>query len=93
MAPDERVHRNYVAVWGWLVGLLVVGVVSASPPFPKAASLVVIFGAALAKALLVAANYMHLRFEPRLIYAIALAPIVLFVGLTLALLPDIVFGR
>ena len=93
MAPDERVHPNYVAVWGWLVGLLVVGVVSASLPFPKAASLVVIFGAALAKALLVAANYMHLRFEPRLIYAIALAPIVLFVGLTLALVPDIVFGR
>ncbi len=47
----------------------------------------------MAKALLVAANYMHLRFEPRLIYAIAIAPIVLFLGLTLALVPDIVFGH
>jgi len=36
---------------------------------------------------------MHLRFEPRLIYAIAITPIVLFVALTLALVRDIVFGR
>ncbi len=93
MATGERVHPNYVAVWGWLVALLIVGVGSASLPFPKAASLVVIFGAAVAKALLVAANYMHLRFEPRLIYAIAIAPIVLFVSLTLLLVPDIVFGH
>lgn len=93
MATGERVHPNYVAVWGWLVGLLIVGVLSATLPFPKAASLVIIFGAALAKALLVAANYMHLRFEPRLIYAIAITPIVLFLVLTLALVPDIVFGR
>jgi len=93
MASGERIHPNYVAVWGWLVGLLVVGVLSAILPFPKAASLVVIFGAAVAKALLVAANYMHLRFEPGLIYAIAISPIVLFVVLTLALVPDIVFGR
>ena len=90
---EARIHPNYVAVWGWLVGLLIVGVASASLPFPKAASLVVIFGAAVAKAVLVAANFMHLRFEPRLIYAIALAPLVLFVGLTLVLLPDIVFSR
>jgi len=93
MATGERVHPNYLAVWGWLVGLLIVGVLSATLPFPKAASLVVIFGAAIAKAILVAANYMHLRFEPRLIYAIVIAPLVLFVGLTLALVPDIVFGR
>jgi cytochrome c oxidase subunit IV len=55
-----------------------VGVLSAYWPFPKAASLVVIFGAALVKAVLVAANDMHLRFEPRLIYAIAMTPLLLF---------------
>jgi len=93
MAPGERVHPNYIAVWGWLVGLLIVGVLSATLPFPKAASLVIIFGAALAKALLVAGNYMHLRFEPRLIYAIAITPVVLFVLLTFVLIPDIVFKR
>lgn len=93
MATGERVQPNYVAVWGWLVGLLIVGVLSAILPFPKAASLVVIFGAALAKALLVAANYMHLRSESRLIYAIAIAPLLLFICLMLALVPDIVFGR
>jgi cytochrome c oxidase subunit IV len=70
-----------------------VGVLSAYLPFPKAASLVAIFGAVLAKALLVAANDMHLRFDSRLIYAIAMTPLILFACLTLALVPDIVFGR
>jgi hypothetical protein len=48
-----RVHPNYVAIWGWLVGLLIVGVASTYVPFPRAASLALIFGAALGKALLV----------------------------------------
>jgi caa(3)-type oxidase subunit IV len=93
MAIERRVHPNYVAVWGWLVGLLIIGTASTLFPLPRAASLVVIFGAAVAKALLVAANFMHLRFEPRLIYAIAIAPLILFLGLMLALVPDIVMGR
>jgi caa(3)-type oxidase subunit IV len=90
---QARRHPNYVAVWAWLVGLLVIGTGSTLLPLPRAASLAVIFGAAVAKALLVAANFMHLRFEPRLIYAIAIAPLILFVCLTLALVPDIVMGR
>jgi len=91
MTAEGRIHRNYVVVWGWLMALLIVGVLSAYLPFPKAASLVVIFGAGLVKAVLVAANDMHLRFEPRLIYAIAMTPLLLFTWLMPV--PDIVLGR
>lgn len=93
MTSGESARPNYVAVWGWLVMLLIVSVVTAYLPLPHTAVLLVIFGAAVAKALLVAANYMHIRFEKWLIYAIAITPVVLFIGLTLVLMPDIVFSR
>jgi len=36
---------------------------------------------------------MHLRFEKRLIRVIAIVPVVLFIILTVALVPDVVFNR
>jgi hypothetical protein len=51
-----------------------VGVLSTYSPFPNGASPVVIFGSALAKAVLVVTNGMGLRFEPRLISAITMSP-------------------
>jgi len=40
---------------------------------------------------LVAANFMHLRFEPALIYALVLIPLLFLVVLAAALLPDFVW--
>ena len=40
-----------------------------------------------------ALNYMHLKFETGLIYAIAIVPIVLVLAMTLILFPDFVFRR
>jgi len=50
---------------------------------------VLVFGAATVKALLVALYYMHLRFEPRLVYALALVTLVLFGILRLVLCPEL----
>jgi hypothetical protein len=61
-------------VWDCLISLRIVGVLSAYSPFPNGASPVVIFGSALAKAVLVVTNGMGLRFEPRLISAITMSP-------------------
>jgi hypothetical protein len=36
---------------------------------------------------------MHLKFEPRLIYAIAIVPVLFLLVLTVALFPDFVFSR
>ncbi len=92
MAP-YAVRPNYVAVWRWLVALLVVGLAASFLPGGRVPALTLIFAAAAAKAVLVALNYMHLRFEPLLIYAIAIIPVLLVLGLILILFPDLVFRR
>lgn len=85
----ERVHPNYVVIWFWLVGLLIVSVGVAYLPIPTGIALVLIFAAAVVKAVLVALNYMHLKFEQLLIYAMAIVPLLIFLVLWLVLYPDI----
>lgn len=85
----ERVHPNYVAVWLWLVGLLIVSVMAVYLPIPKSAALFLIFALAVVKALLVALNYMHLKFEQPLIYAMAIVPLAIAFILWVVLYPDI----
>jgi len=87
------VRPNYIAIWGWLVALMGVGLAASFLPGARALAVVLIFATAVAKALLVALNYMHLRFEPRLIYAIALVPVLFLLVLTVALFPDFIFHR
>jgi caa(3)-type oxidase subunit IV len=84
---------SHVAVWSWLVALLVVGLTCAYLPFGKPMAIFLIFTVAVAKAFLVARHYMHLRTEGLLIYAIAAIPVLLLVGMMVALVPDIVFRR
>jgi caa(3)-type oxidase subunit IV len=86
-----RAHPNYTAVWIWLLALLGVGLGASLVPGARAVGLVVIFATAIAKALLVALNFMHLRFESGLIYAIALIPLVFVAILAVALFPDFVW--
>ena len=80
-----------VAIWSWLVALLVAALFCAYLPFGKALAIFLIFALAVVKAFLVARHYMHLRSESLLIYAIAGIPVLLLLGLTLALVPDIIF--
>ncbi|MBI3626071.1 MAG: cytochrome C oxidase subunit IV family protein [Candidatus Rokubacteria bacterium] len=84
---------NYVAVWRWLVVLMGVGLAASFLPGGRALAATLIFATAAVKATLVALNYMHLKFEPRLIYAIAIVPVLFVLGLMVALFPDFVFHR
>ncbi|MFQ5848861.1 MAG: cytochrome C oxidase subunit IV family protein, partial [Candidatus Methylomirabilales bacterium] len=84
-----RSHPNYVAVWVWLVGLMAASVAVSFLPFPKAVAVFVIFTIAAVKAVLVALNYMHLRYERLLICSLAIVPLLLFFVLLAALFPDI----
>lgn len=88
----SRAHPNYTAVWIWLLVLLGVGLGVSFVPGARAIGLVVIFATAFVKALLVALNFMHLRFESGLIYAIALIPLVFVAILAVALFPDFVWN-
>jgi caa(3)-type oxidase subunit IV len=84
---------SYVTVWAWLVALLTIGLMCAYLPFGKAMAIFLVFTVAAAKAFLVVRHYMNLRSESVLIYAIAGIPVLLLVGLMVALVPDIVFRR
>ena len=88
---SQGARPNYVAVWGWLVALMIVGLAASLLPGARALAVALIFATAVVKALLVVLNYMHLKFEPRLIYAIAIVPVLFVLVLLVALFPDFVF--
>jgi caa(3)-type oxidase subunit IV len=86
-----KAHPNYTAVWLWLMALMGLAVAASFLPGGRTFAVVVIFATAFVKAILVAANFMHLRFEPALIYALVLIPLLFLVVLAAALLPDFVW--
>jgi caa(3)-type oxidase subunit IV len=89
MVTAEHGNSEYVAVWVWLVALLVVGVAIVALPIPKLAAVALVFTVAVVKAAMVVRNYMHLKSEHMLIIAIAMVPVLFFIGLMITLVPDI----
>ena len=81
----------YFFVWIWLVALLAVGLTLFGLPIPRGVAVGLIFAVAAMKAVLVLRNYMHLKHEHFLIYLIVLVPLLFFIGLALALVPDLVY--
>ncbi len=82
-------HTNYMLIFWWLLGLTVleVGVpMVVTAQVPKVALLV---SMAIAKAVLVALYFMHLRFERTLLGVIALTPMIICAFLLFMLMPDI----
>ena len=82
--------RQTLVIWYWLMALVLLSV-GASFVLPKAQALMLIFSVAIVKALLVARNYMHLKHERALIYAIALVPLAFVIVFLLGLFPDFVY--
>jgi len=80
-------------VYLWLIGLLSVSVAAVYLPFSTGMTVTIIFLIALAKAVIVAAYFMHMRFDKWLIHAIAIIPVILFVIMTITLIPDIGLNR
>ncbi|OGL00174.1 MAG: hypothetical protein A3E31_10615 [Candidatus Rokubacteria bacterium RIFCSPHIGHO2_12_FULL_73_22] len=85
--------RGYVIIWIWLLALMTVSLFANTLPVSRPAIVTLMFVVAAVKAVLVALNFMHLRLEAWLIYAIATAPMLLVFGLMLALFPDFVLPR
>ena len=92
MATETHDHPNYFMVWVVLLLLLVVSLAAAYMPFSQTLTVILIFVIAAVKALLVASFFMHLKIEGKLILAIAIVPVILFVIMTISLLPDIVYN-
>jgi caa(3)-type oxidase subunit IV len=86
----EGHHPNYVLIWKWLMSLVILSIL-ASLFLPKLAAIAVIYVIAITKAILVVMNYMHLKYEKPLIYALVFVPLLFIIILTLLLFPDFVF--
>jgi len=82
--------RQTLAIWYWLMALVVVSV-GAGAVLPKAEALLLVFAVAIIKALLVARNYMHLKHEKALIYALALVPLAFIIIFLIGMVPDFVY--
>jgi len=82
--------RQTLLIWYWLMALVILSV-GASFVLPKAEALMLIFAVALIKALLVARNYMHLKHESALIYAIVLVPLAFVIIFLIGMIPDFVY--
>lgn len=93
MTQAKHAHPNYTAVWAWLVLLLIISVAAVYLPFSQVATIMFIFIVAIVKAGLVAVYFMHLKFEESLVRYIAIIPVLLFIAMTLTLIPDIVYNR
>lgn len=83
-------ERHYLIIWLWLVALVGISVAAASI-LPKVQALTLIFSVAVVKALLVARNYMHLKNERPIYYAMALVPLAFVIILLFGLFPDFVY--
>jgi len=84
----DHPEPNYMGVFLALFVLTVVEVGVVFMPLPMFAIRGMLVLLAFTKAIMVAAYFMHLKFENRTLALIAATPIVLCVGLMFALLPD-----
>lgn len=89
MATEERKHPNYIAIWIYLALLTGVELAVALLQFlSRPAMIGALVFLALWKALLVALYFMHLKFEPRRLVYIVLAPLPLAVILVAYVLQE-----
>jgi cytochrome c oxidase subunit 4 len=92
MHDPTQTHQepNYMGVFWWLLGLTIVEVAVgySSKHLPRFYYVGVLMILAGVKAALVAAYFMHLKFERRTLTFIAVFPVLLLVILTMALFPD-----
>lgn len=87
---SEHHHPPYVQIYLWLVVLTGASVLLSRFLHDFHYLMILfIFGIAAVKALLVALNFMHLRFERALIVGCALIPLLLFTLILFAFMPDL----
>ncbi|MGD0993555.1 MAG: cytochrome C oxidase subunit IV family protein [Gemmatimonadales bacterium] len=86
MEAAEHKAPNYIAIWALLAILTVVEVAIVYFRLPRQLTVVSLVFLALWKALLVALYFMHLKFEPKRLLYIVLAPLPLAVILVVAVM-------
>ena len=88
MATAAHKHPNYMAIFWWLAILTVIELGVVFMPLTKVTIAILLCALAVAKAALVAAYFMHLRFETKTLTWIAVTPVVIAILLIFVLIPD-----
>ena len=69
--------KTYLLIWGWLVGLMLIGVFLSALPIPKTTVVLLVLALSTIKVSLVALYYMHLKNDRRLLAFVLIAPFVI----------------
>jgi cytochrome c oxidase subunit 4 len=85
---EAHAAPNYWMIWLYLFVLTVIEIAVIFAPVAKVLIAIALISLALAKAALVAAYFMHLRFEVKTLTWIAVTPLVLGALLIFLLVPD-----
>ena len=85
---ETHEHPNYVKIWYWLLVLLAISVAGPMLEVP-AITLITAFGIAIIKSFLVAANFMHLKFERKIIWFLLIMSICLLGVFFFGTAPDL----
>lgn len=88
MEEQEHAHPRYILIWFILLVLTLAEVGYAFLDLPKVVLAVGLVFMAVWKAALVAMYYMHLRYEPRRLWVLAVSPLPLAVILVLAVITE-----
>ena len=83
--PTHVSAKTYLIIWGWLAGLMLLGVLLSLLPISKVTVVLLVLGLSSIKAFLVALYYMHLKFDRRILALVMLFPFVL-IGLALTVI-------
>jgi cytochrome c oxidase subunit 4 len=88
-APATHVKPNYYLIWV-VLGVLTLAEVAVAflSGMPKQVLVIILVLLAIWKAMLVAMYYMHLKFEPRKLWIVAVAPLPLAVILVMVVLTE-----
>ena len=85
---ETHEHPNYVKIWYWLLVLLAISVAGPMLEIP-AVTIITAFGIALVKSFLVAANFMHLKFEKKIIWFLLIMSVCLLGVFFFGTAPDL----
>jgi len=89
---ETHEHPNYVKIWYWLLVLLAISVAGPMLEVP-AITLITAFGIAIIKAYLVAANFMHLKFEKKIIWLLLIMSLCLLGVFFFGTAPDVMMTK
>jgi len=75
---DQVIHyKQYIKIWGWLLVMTLLALGLGYSPMPEGLKAVLLVGITLAKIVLIASIFMHLKFEKMNLVLLTFSPLVL----------------